>query len=95
MNNVFLPIQYALVVLMLILFSLNGFAQTGMPIDTLEAEEGVLTGVQVARDISGFSGTGYVTGFDNTGDKVTVTVTAPVKAFFLIMIQCRLVSKNS
>lgn len=86
MNNVFLPIQYALVVLMLILFSLNGFAQTGMPIDTLEAEDGILTGVQVASSISGFSGTGYVTGFDNTGDKVTVTVTAPVKAFYLIMI---------
>ncbi|TWT42772.1 glycosyl hydrolase [Botrimarina hoheduenensis] len=39
-----------------------------------EAELGTLTGVQVASNVSGFSGSGYVTGFDNEGDAVGVSV---------------------
>ena len=40
----------------------------------LEAEKGVLVGTQVATQRAGYSGTGYVTGFDSDGDKVTMTV---------------------
>lgn len=86
MNNLTLLIKIRLIVLILILSSLNGFSQTRLPIYTAEAEDGVLSGVQVASSLSGFSGTGYVTGFDNSNDQVTVTVSVPVKAFYLIMI---------
>lgn len=40
----------------------------------LEAEEATLHGVQVATAISGYSGSGYVTGFDSDGDKVVFTL---------------------
>ena len=36
----------------------------------LEAEKGVLTGTSVSTSFKGYSGTGYVTGFDATGDFV-------------------------
>ena len=36
----------------------------------IEAEDAILTGVNVAKSQSGYSGTGYVTGFDNDGDNV-------------------------
>ncbi len=36
----------------------------------LEAENGTLVGTTVSSAVSGYSGTGYVTGFDNTGDAV-------------------------
>ena len=37
----------------------------------LEAEDGTLSGPTVAHDRKGFSGTGYVTGFQKDGDKIT------------------------
>ncbi len=42
----------------------------------LEAEHGTLTGVAVATAAAGYSGSGYVTGFDAPGDKVAWTFTA-------------------
>lgn len=39
-----------------------------------EAENAQLIGTSVATSHSGYSGTGYVTGFDNDGDKVVFTV---------------------
>ncbi|WP_428304911.1 glycosyl hydrolase [Lacipirellula sp.] len=42
-----------------------------------EAEASQRTGVQIASSIPGYSGTGYVTGFDNTSDKVTWQVDVP------------------
>lgn len=68
-------------------FVVTGFAQTGDLVTSVEAEDGVLTGVNVANSIAGYSGTGYVTGFDNTSDKVTVTVTVSKKAFYQILIR--------
>ncbi len=41
---------------------------------TYEAEDGVLNGVQVETSLSGFSGTGYVGGFDTSTDSVTITI---------------------
>jgi mannan endo-1,4-beta-mannosidase len=41
----------------------------------IEAENGVLSGTQKSTQRSGYSGNGYVTGFDADGDKVTIRVT--------------------
>ncbi|CAG5074647.1 hypothetical protein DYBT9623_05334 [Dyadobacter sp. CECT 9623] len=41
-----------------------------------EAEAGDLTGVDVSSANTGFSGTGYVTGFDNATDQVSITINA-------------------
>ncbi len=86
MKNSILHIKYRLILLMLILSSLNSFSQTSMPVDTVEAEDGILTDVHVGNSLSGFSGTGYVTGLDDTNDQLTVTVSVPEKAFYIIMI---------
>jgi hypothetical protein len=40
-----------------------------------EAENGILTGTVVETSAAGYSGTGYVNGFDNDGDKVVVSFT--------------------
>ncbi|KAK0614692.1 glycosyl hydrolase family 26-domain-containing protein [Immersiella caudata] len=41
---------------------------------TYEAEDGILTGVQVEKTQAGFTGTGYVNGFDTGTDKVSFKV---------------------
>jgi mannan endo-1,4-beta-mannosidase len=51
-----------------------------------EAESGTLTGTFVASSSGGFSGTGYVDGFDNDGDKVTVTFTLPQEGNYNIYV---------
>ncbi len=53
----------------------------------VEAETGTLTGVNIAKSIPGYSGTGYVTGFDNANDRVTVNVSVPEQGFYRIMIR--------
>ncbi|MEJ7767125.1 MAG: glycosyl hydrolase [Chitinophagaceae bacterium] len=57
-------------------------------VTAVEAERGVLTGVTIASDASS-SGGQYVTGFDNTGDKVTVTVNVPRSSFYNLTIRYR------
>ncbi|GAB3318649.1 glycosyl hydrolase [Larkinella ripae] len=42
----------------------------------VEAETGTMVGLQTASALGGFSGNGYVTGFDEATDQVTVTVNA-------------------
>ncbi len=44
---------------------------------TIEAEDGILQGTVKSNSRSGYSGTGYVTGFDADGDKVTMFVDVP------------------
>ncbi|MCB0685046.1 MAG: T9SS type A sorting domain-containing protein [Saprospiraceae bacterium] len=39
----------------------------------VEAESGVLNGTQISKDRPGYSGSGYVTGFDNPNDQLEVT----------------------
>ncbi|MGX7828130.1 glycosyl hydrolase [Actinokineospora sp. 24-640] len=41
---------------------------------TFEAEDGALDGVVVESSVPGFSGTGYVAGFDTGTDQVTITI---------------------
>ncbi|GAB3252002.1 glycosyl hydrolase [Larkinella harenae] len=43
----------------------------------VEAETGTMIGLQTSTAIAGFSGTGYVTGFDEATDKLTLMVNAP------------------
>jgi mannan endo-1,4-beta-mannosidase len=75
-----------------IIISLFCFAQLSngqevIPVDSAEAEDGVLTGVYVQATHPGYSGTGYVTGFDNDGDKVTVSVSIPEKGLYKIIVR--------
>lgn len=53
----------------LIAIVLNSYGQPA----TYEAENSKLTGTNIASSHKGFSGTGYVTGFDNDGDKAVFT----------------------
>jgi len=59
-------------------------------VTSVEAEKGVLSGgVITSRSVSGYSGTGYVTNFRSSADKVTVTITVPAKAFYKMVIRYR------
>jgi hypothetical protein len=50
-----------------------------------EAEAGDLTGVDVSSANVGFSGTGYVTGFDNATDQVSITFNATAGLYDLFI----------
>jgi hypothetical protein len=63
-------------------------------IDEAEAETGTLSGVTAGSSGTGYSGTGYVTGFDNAGDRVNVVVTVPSANFYKIVIRYRGTSGN-
>ncbi len=76
-------------IILLLFYTQLSSGQEVVAVDSAEAEEGVLTGVYVASSASGYSGTGYVTGFDNDGDKVTVTVNVPEKGLYNIVIRYR------
>lgn len=51
----------------------NVFSVDNSPV-TIEFEEGELVGVDIDNTLPGFSGTGYLTGFDTDGDKVSLTL---------------------
>ncbi len=59
--------------LFLLTLPFSGFAADPLRV---EAETGVLTGVTIATATAGYSGTGYITGFDADTDKLTMTFTA-------------------
>lgn len=52
----------------------------------LEAEDGNLIGTSVANAIPGYSGKGYVTGFEKDGDSVVVKVNVPEEGFYPLYI---------
>jgi mannan endo-1,4-beta-mannosidase len=54
----------------------------------LEAEQGTLNGVQVASERKGYSGTGYVTGFDSPGDAVVLRFEARAGIFDAVLVYC-------
>lgn len=54
----------------------------------LEAEYGILNGTSVARTRAGYSGKGYVTGFDADGDKVTLTFPAQAGLYTVRLRYC-------
>ncbi|MET9254132.1 glycosyl hydrolase [Streptomyces sp. NPDC003717] len=52
-----------------------GTAQADAPTATVyQAENGTLDGVSVGTSVSGYQGAGYVEGFDDPGDSLTITV---------------------
>lgn len=52
-----------------------------------EAEKGALTGLNVSTENGGFSGDGYVTGFDNEGDNLVVPLSAPVSGKYKLSLR--------
>lgn len=65
--------RFLLLVVLFLTARLTSFAADPIRV---EAETGVLTGVNIATATAGYSGTGYVTGLDADTDKITMTVTA-------------------
>ncbi|HEY0001014.1 MAG TPA: CBM35 domain-containing protein, partial [Actinoplanes sp.] len=61
---------------LLIVTLVRGFAPEAAAAEaiTYEAENGVLNGTVVESTATGYSGTGYVTGFDTATDSVTITI---------------------
>lgn len=56
---------------------------------TFEAELGVLNGVTIDNSTAGFTGTGYVTGFDAASDSVAITVQAPSYGVYTLSVRYR------
>ncbi|KAK3392834.1 glycosyl hydrolase family 26-domain-containing protein [Podospora didyma] len=54
---------------------------------TYEAEDAVLTGTNVDTAQSGFTGTGYVTGFDEGTDKITFTINSDTTKLYDLVIR--------
>jgi mannan endo-1,4-beta-mannosidase len=51
----------------------------------LEAEDAVLDGLRTAAEMTGYSGTGYVTGFDAAGDRLVFRVDVPEGLYELVI----------
>ncbi len=51
-----------------------------------EAETGSMTGTTIAQSIAGYSGSGYVTGFDEDGDAVSIPVAVTSAGLFSVWI---------
>lgn len=54
---------------------------------TVEAENGYLNGVQKSTERSGYSGSGYVTGFDNNSDYIELNVNVPSSGTYYLNVQ--------
>ncbi|KAK6511419.1 hypothetical protein TWF481_000336 [Arthrobotrys musiformis] len=53
---------------------------------TYQAESAALTGVTVGTSVSGYTGTGYVEGFDTSGDEIKFTVTSTSQGLYDLKI---------
>ena len=75
--------------LLVILFSLSlvSFSQI-----EIEAESGTRVGTQIESSLSGYSGSGYVTGFDNEGDKLTISFSVPKSSAYELHVTYRATS---
>jgi mannan endo-1,4-beta-mannosidase len=67
----------------LVAFASSAFAQTF----TLEAEDGTLTGTTTLTEVAGFSGTGYVGGWDADGDSLSLTFTSDATKLYDVKIR--------
>lgn len=52
----------------------------------VEAENGFMSGVTIGTSPAGFSGSGFVQGFDTDGDKITVTVYSAKQALYDVVV---------
>lgn len=65
---------------LLTVLTINAYTQR------VEAEEGDLQGTVIENSRSGYSGTGYVTGFDQDNDAVTLTITVEDQGLYELKI---------
>jgi mannan endo-1,4-beta-mannosidase len=54
---------------------------------TAEAENGILGGTNVDTATAGYSGTGYVTGFTDSTDNVTITLFSEVQGLYNVVVR--------
>jgi hypothetical protein len=52
-----------------------------------EAEDGIFNGVSAASSVAGYSGTGYVQGFDVSTDSVTLTLYSAKQALYDVVLR--------
>jgi mannan endo-1,4-beta-mannosidase len=64
---------------------LSSFTRTRA--QTVEAEQGILSGTQIANQRAGYTGSGYITGFDADGDKVTMKVDVSQSGIYKLNIR--------
>lgn len=74
-------LRRVLATVFIIAFGIDSFGQI------LEAENGILSGTQVSTQRSGYTGTGFVTGFDNESDKVTMKVVTTAAGIYKLNIR--------
>lgn len=65
------------ILLLLILIASETYGQT------FEAENGTRSGTDISKSRSGYSGTGYVTGFDSDNDRVSINIQATASLYNL------------
>jgi mannan endo-1,4-beta-mannosidase len=88
-NSLFSKYCLSGIIIFLFCIAANSYAQTLLPVDSVEAENGQLSGVIIDNAVPGYSGSGYVTGFDSSSDKLTVNMTLAEKGYFKIVIRYR------
>ena len=54
---------------------------------TFEAEDAVLTGTKIETTVTGYTGTGYVGGFDEGTDKITFTIPSSATKLYDLSIR--------
>jgi len=77
--------SFAGIVSVLFLLVVSTFACAGGSV-RYEAEDGVVTGLYIDNALPGFSGSGYVTCFENPGDEVRITINPPAAGFYTLRI---------
>lgn len=94
-QNMFTMKKIQLILLVMLLASGSALPAQQVSVDnkygemiiSAEAENGTLTGVITSTTVPGYSGTGYVNGFDAAGDKVTLSVNIPAKDVYRLVIR--------
>ncbi|WP_028978303.1 glycosyl hydrolase [Sporocytophaga myxococcoides] len=86
MKTPFTKLLFSLTVFISFIIQVPSSAQS--LVTSIEAESGVLSGVYIANQTSNSSGS-YVTGFDEDGDKVTITVNVNTSAYYRLEITYR------
>lgn len=79
--------SFILTMLVALIVSIIPFSSASAATIIVEAESGQLIGTQVSSATSGYSGSGYVTGFDNDGDSLKVTAQIATQGLYLIKIR--------
>lgn len=64
------------------------------PLTIYEAEEGLLKGTIVSQEAEGFTGSGFVTGFHDEEDQLTIQMEAPKTALYNLWVRYRAPNGN-